>query len=134
MDIAEIKTASRDAAILAAAKKKQPYVPFDEKEIQTSNAIEHIPNLGDYRPKGWKLVDKWFCDNSGMGSEDEPALTIAQLNAKMLDKYNEGHTYGYGVIERGQFQIWLGVFKKLEKGKSKHGQKRSTKTVERRRG
>ena len=134
MDIAEIEAASRKAAILAAAEKKQPYVPFDENEIRRGNVLKHIPNLGDYRPKGWRMINSWFCDNSGFGSENEPALTAAQVRAKMLDKYHTDCTYGYGIIERGPFQVWLGVFKKIEKGKYKHEQRRSTSTAEKRLG
>ena len=134
MDIAAIEAASREAAVSAAAKKKLPYVPFDEKEIQSETVLKHIPYIGDYRPEGWQLIDKWFCDHSGMGAEDEPALTIGQLKAKMLDKYNTDCTCGYGIIEIGPFQLFLGVFTKIERRKSKHGQKRSTKTTKKRVG
>jgi hypothetical protein len=134
MDIAEIEAASRKAAVLAAAEKKQPYVPFDEKEIQKGATVKHIPNLGDYRPKGWRLVDHWLCDNSGFGSENEPALTASQLQAAMQAKYNERATCGYGIIEVGPFQVVLGVFRKVEKKRFKHEQRRSTNTTEKRLG
>ena len=65
-----------------------------------------FPNLGYYRPKGWELVGEYFVDSSGFGRDDEPALSIDQF----LEKLKVG--YGYGLIEEGEFQVYVGEFVK----------------------
>jgi len=117
MGLAEIRHLSREAAQKASKAKKEPYVPFDEEEIEGKHFS--IPNLGDYRPKGWKLLESLFCDKSGFGSPSEPALTIRQLQDKMLAYHRAGKTYGYGMIEEGQFQCYVGVFEQVVKVKKK---------------
>ena len=74
-----------------------------------------FPFLATYKPKGWKKVEDLFCDASGFGSENEPALTIRALKAKMLEYLDKPETYGYGILECGQFQCYVGVYKKVEK-------------------
>lgn len=68
--------------------------------------LQHIPSLGDYRPKGWTLIDALFVDSSGFGDSSEPALTIDQF----YNKVKAG--FGYAVIEAGQFQVYIGVFER----------------------
>jgi hypothetical protein len=113
MGLAEIRHLSREAAQKASKAKKEPYVPFDEAEIE--GKLFSIPNLGDYRPKGWKKVEELFCDKSGWGAPGELALTIDQLCNKMLEYHRAGKTYGYGMIEEGQFQCYVGVFEQVVK-------------------
>jgi hypothetical protein len=56
---------------------------------------------------GYELVNTYFVDNSGFGSEDEPALTFNRF----LDKVKGG--YYYGIKEVGQFQVYIVEYKKL---------------------
>ena len=72
----------------------------------TLDHLRRMPNLGDHRPKGWKLLSWELVDSSGFGAEDEPALTPRQLLAWV----KPGH--GYAIIEQGQFQVVVGEFKK----------------------
>ena len=109
MSLAEIRHASDESAREAAKSKKQPYVPFDEREIKEWKF--KIPNLGGYVPKGWKFVEAWFCDHSGFGAEGEGALTFDQLKHKMLEQLKMPSVYGYGITESGPFQCYVGVFK-----------------------
>ena len=99
----EIERMSREAGEQAAAKNNEPLMAFCNQDMSVMNC----PNLGDYRPKGWKLLDKLFVDNSGFGREGEPALTVEQF----ISKVKEG--LGYAVIESGQFQVYIGVFEKI---------------------
>ena len=65
--------------------------------------------------KGYELVEELFCDSSGFGVEDEPALTQSQLINEvrsLVDKYGLLYTTITGV---GQFQIYLGLFTKSGK-------------------
>jgi len=62
---------------------------------------------------GYELVNTYFVDSSGFGADDEPALTFN----KFLDKVKVG--YFYGIREAGQFQVYIGEYKKLTKSEIK---------------
>ncbi len=104
---------SNEAAAKAAQRKLIPYTPWDSREVDGYPPFP-FPNLGSYRPKGWELVDHWLVDKSGFGREDEPALTPRQLKERIYQGLE--HDYGYAIIEEGQFQVVLGVFREIEKG------------------
>jgi hypothetical protein len=70
--------------------------------------IRSMPNFGSYRPDGWKLVRELFVDSSGLGAEDESALTINQF-LKEIKLF-----HGYAIIEEGQFQVMIGEFMKVK--------------------
>lgn len=53
---------------------------------------------------GYKKVNTYFVDNSGFGSETEPALTIPYF----LSKVKQG--YYYGITNVGQFQVYIGEY------------------------
>lgn len=109
MDLRTIRALSDEAARAAAKAKRQPYVPFDADDIER---LPSIPFIGDYVPRGWVLVETLFCDTSGFGSDREPALTRKALVAKM--KAGLKSEFGYAVLEAGQFQAHVGVFKKVK--------------------
>lgn len=102
MSAAAIRQLSEEAAAKAAELEQEPMVAF----MDGDEAIMRMPNLGDYRPKGWKLIEELFVDKSGWGSDSEPALSSGQFMAKV----KEG--LGYALIQEGQFQVYIGVFEK----------------------
>lgn len=101
-DLETIKAMNRAAAKKARGKK--PYIAKQDKDPDI-----RCPNFGDYRPVGYELVETYFVDNFGFGSENESALTFGQF----LQKVKKG--FGYAIIEQGQFQVYVGEFKKAEK-------------------
>jgi hypothetical protein len=103
MSLAAIKDLSEQAGKRAKREKKQPYIA-----TKGYNGDARIPNFGDYRPKGWTMVNEHFVDKSGWGGEHEPALTIE----KFLSMMKPG--YGYAMIEEGQFQCYVGEFEKIQ--------------------
>jgi len=113
MSLAAIRALSAQQAARAARAKKTPYFVeqddldrWHEKLDAGQTPSLPFPNIGDYRPNGFKLVDTLFCDKSGWGSPSEPALTVHQLVAALeVGK-------GYAIIEEGQFQCYLGVFER----------------------
>ncbi len=107
-----IRNLSDRAARDAARKHKTPYVPFNRAEIEAAVRFP-FPFIGSFRPKGWKLVDTWFCDSSGFGSDDEPALSVRQLKTKLIEHVECTKQYGYAIVEAGQFQVHIGVFEKI---------------------
>jgi len=59
------------------------------------------------------LIDL-FCDSSGLGSPDEPALTknqAIQRTAVLIDEYENEQLY-CGITGIGQFQVYVTVYKK----------------------
>lgn len=109
MSLRDIRNLSDKAAREAARQKKTPYVPFDADEVERLTSLP-FPFLGRYVPKGWELVEELFCDATGMGYESEPALTVRALKEKL--KAGLEHGYGYAILEAGQFQVYVGVFKR----------------------
>jgi hypothetical protein len=98
-DLETIKSMNRERVKASVGKSPLTYSGITDD-------LRHIPNFGDYRPKGWKLVNTYFVDSSGMGGEDELAMTFAQFARKA----REGK--GYAIIEEGQFQVHIGEFEK----------------------
>ena len=82
---------------------KQPYVAKCDNDA----GVNKIPNFGDYRPKNWELVETYFVDNSGFGAPGEPALTFEEFCSKVKAGF------GYAIIEQGQFQLYVGEFKRI---------------------
>ena len=109
-----IEEINRKASREAAGAHKEPYVPFDAQESQNFKSFP-FPFIGSYRPKGWSKVEELFCDATGLGSENEPALTINGFKGIMLLYLDKPGNYGYAVLEAGQFQCYIGVYKKIEK-------------------
>lgn len=112
-----IRQMSDEQARKASARRKVPYVPFDEDEVESwgNGKPFPFPNLGSYRPRGWTLIEELFCDASGLGSENEPALTPRQLREKVRDiiRGDGSKTYGFAITDVGQFQLYVGVFEKI---------------------
>ena len=67
--------------------------------------------------KGYSLIVELFCDSSGFGSPDEPAMTPSQLIDELKRITNERGTVYTAITGQGQFQVYVGVFQKLFKSK-----------------
>jgi len=108
-----IQELSRDAAKAASKARKVPFMVWPE-DVTAIKAGYHLgvlrafPFIGDYRPRGYKLVDTHFVDSSGFGSDSEPALTIQQFSQTIEANF------AYAIIEAGQFQVYVGKFAKSE--------------------
>ena len=98
-----IRAMNDKATVVARGEDLEPYIASKDGDI----GVRACPHLGDYTPKGWKLVDTYFVDSSGFGSEGEGALTFGQF----LSKVKEG--YGYAIGETGQFQVYIHEYKRI---------------------
>lgn len=105
MSLEQIREMSKEQARKAKRLKQVPFIIVDEDTVQDFPPFP-FPNIGDYRPKGWKLVDELLVDSSGCGSESEPALTAHGCIARL--KVGRG----YAIIAEGQFQVVVGEFVK----------------------
>ena len=116
MSLSQIYELSDEAARKARRHGKKPYViwPAEAERIKLDRSFP-FPFIGSYRPKGWKLVDTYFVDRTGLGSENEPALSRAAFRSKLKAGM------GYAVIEAGQFQVYVGEFEPPKTRKQKLG-------------
>lgn len=111
MSAETIRQMSAEAARKAARAKKVPYIveqhDIDVWQYQLAHGGLRLPfpDIGDYRPKGYELIDHFMVDSSGWGAESEPAYTIRGL---LFDRLKVGKAYA--IIEVGQFQVVLGEF------------------------
>lgn len=63
--------------------------------------------------KGYELIENLFVDSSGFGAENELALTPSQFEKELTRIINENGGMVYATItDVGQFQIYVGMFKK----------------------
>lgn len=109
MSLETIREMSRTAAATAAQVRKTPLMVEAEDIDNLAGHLRYMPFLGDYVPEGWTQVNDFFVDSSGFGESHESALTQEQFYALVKPGY------GYGIIESGQFQVYVGQFKKGEK-------------------
>lgn len=110
MSLQSIKQANRERAAEAAAENLTPYVYFDTNEVDAHEGFP-FPHLGDYEPYGWELVDEHFVDATGLGSANEPALTVNAFRELIKSEIrNAESTLGWAIVEAGQFQVYVGQF------------------------
>jgi hypothetical protein len=115
LSLSAIQNLSDEAAQRAAEENREPYVFWDKDEVDRS--VRSIPNLGSHVPKGWsEFGDALFVDKSGMGADNEPALSLDQFKQEVksiIDSHERD--IGFAIVEEGQFQIYIQPFTRLIK-------------------
>ena len=127
MDLATIHYLSQKQARESAARRIVPMI-IEEEDLNDHNSIRGIPNLGDRCPRGWKRIKlteefeparygvymgdnrgygAYFVDK-GFGGDSGPAMSPDAFLARLKAGY------GYAIVEEGEFQLKVGVFKKAE--------------------
>ena len=116
LDGATIVHLNAEAALAAAAKNLQPFIPWDADEIKAIgiNFFRSVPNIGslDVSDK-WDEVETVLVDSTGWGSLSEPALTLDAALDFVIRHTRESAKRGFAVVSSGEFQVVLGVFEKL---------------------
>lgn len=137
MDLSTMNELQQQATIDARELSLQPktFTNAEIEDLQDGDvqSFRDIPNLGQYRDGAWKrynlnkikellpypgkTVDNGnkgygslFCDASGFGSENEPALTQRELRDTIIELHKHNSKFGFGIVYVGQFQIEIGVF------------------------
>lgn len=64
---------------------------------------------------GYELIKELFVDNSGLGEENEPALTRGQFIKEVEKLITEHGALTSKITSEGQFQVYVGFFKKTGK-------------------
>ena len=115
-----------EAARAARAAKRHGKRPVFLSALSADGIrnAEPVPFLGDYVPRGFKRLhvrdtfgeryghgtadgEALLVDSSGFGSRGELALTVQEFA-----EFTQLHPgYAYGILEAGQFQVVIGVFK-----------------------
>lgn len=127
MSITTIHRMSQEQGELAKSLGKVP-IRFNFHDVKTFPPFP-FPFLGDYTPDNFSpLLDKdkdeitLFCDSSGMGGENEPALSVEQLKDQLESlvlQYGQttgnlhAHLYG-AIIELGEHQLMITLYTKRE--------------------
>lgn len=116
MSIDTIRQIAKEAGAKARKLKLEPYVPssadLSEAKDDVKSVTGHIPFLGTLVPKGWTKTDTvWFCDSSGFGAEDEPALTPKRFIKELTEFHATHPDHGYAIEEAGQFQVYVRAYK-----------------------
>ena len=108
------------------------YVKKGWRPLQDSEDIAYVDRkvIANLTPKAVRGSRSWaghrstepedfrlFIDKQGWGNSDEPALTIDEAvdNLKRALQVSGEHTIGIGIVEEGQFQLYLGLFVKETK-------------------
>ena len=103
-----IVSLSRETAIKAAQKQVEPYVPASPEEVQAWTSFP-FPNMGDYRPDGWYVVDTMLVDATGR-DEYGPALSQSEFRTKVASLVKAIPDTGFGIVEVGPFQVVIAIF------------------------
>lgn len=109
MSLGQIEELSREQGISAARAKKVPLVI--EKQDNPAEMLRRIPNLGSYVPEGWEEVQRFFVDASGFSDPAELAAHGCLSFRELVDAVTPGR--GYALVQEGQFQVYVGEFKKV---------------------
>jgi hypothetical protein len=78
--------------------------------------IRRIPFLGTYCPAGWthpELIEDLFVDSTGL-DESGPALSVSAFVQILAGYAAAGTTYGFGIIESGEFQVYIRVYTRTD--------------------
>jgi len=82
-------------------------------KMDGDSGVSQCPIVYGKGEVGYELIEEFFVDNSGLGADNESALTFKQfLNHVKKDRY-------YGIRMVGQFQVYIGEYKKKTKVEAK---------------
>jgi len=105
MGIEAIKDLAHELALRAAMEELEPYQPADADEPLRWRTCP-APNLGNYRPYGWRLVDEVTVDK-GWGA---PGLDFDELKQWCSERVAEDETAGFAITAEGQWSVTIGYF------------------------
>ncbi len=110
-----IKAMNREAGERAREEGLEPFHLERSPQLDLMPPFP-FPNIGDDSvevSKRYEHIVDLFCDKSGMGADDEPALSIDQLMEKLRVLLRENQETGLrlAIVEEGQFQLYIGVWR-----------------------
>jgi len=114
MSLSYMRELQQEAAVQAAREHQTPFVVWPGDDLRPPFPF---PFLGTYVPERWRPLEGYsaLADATGLGADDEPALTPARLARwveGILDEFPD-HTVGFAITEVGPFQVVVQAFYKL---------------------
>ena len=112
-DLETIKAINRQAGDRARAANRSPYLLESAAQVDSMPPYP-FPNIGDdyvELDKRLERVASLFCDKTGVGDPGEPALTVDQLQSKLVELLEEHGPLHLAIEEEGPFQLYVGVWK-----------------------
>ncbi len=91
-------------------------VPAEELLVEVKGADDIFRSkdmTGVDLPDEYEEVDTLFCDSSGFGSPNEPALTKDQAEQAVDDLIEQHGTLYAGLTGIGQFQVYVTLYKRV---------------------
>ena len=111
MSIEQVRAESNKRARIARRLGLESWAPIDADEVLCWGRCP-IPFLGSYVPEGWELIDDFFVDSSGLGSDDEPALTYSRFKKLAAKRVTDQPGVGFAITEAGECQVYVGVYQR----------------------
>lgn len=108
-----IRKINHEAAVKAREARLEPTVLESEEQLEDWPPFP-LPHLGDACAdidKENERVETLFVDSSGMGAENEPALTINQFKTQLKSLMGEYGSLKLAIEDQGQFQVHIAVWK-----------------------
>ena len=105
----QIVSMAEDQGKRAKKLGQKPYI-LKHLNVDTLQTFP-FPNIGSYRPSGWELVDYKLVDKTGLGYDYEPALSTTRFMQWIKDCQKSDTNYAMAIIEEGEFQVVIGLFK-----------------------
>ena len=108
-----IRAINDDAAAKSRQRSRRPTTVASEDEIVAWPPFP-FPHLGyacsdidDERER----LETLFVDSSGLGAEDEAALTLKAFKGRLVDLFREHGPLLCAIEEQGQFQLYVAVWR-----------------------
>lgn len=123
-----IRKLAEEATILAQQEGLRPALAHEVVKNYRHSRRLNIPLLGEYLPEGWQRIkdEPVFVDLTG---KQEPgtrmAVTAFEVFRRAEDLCGKRTVYGFGLIEQGQTQALLAIYRKETDGKKNNRQRRS---------
>ena len=103
-----------EASIEARQRGLRPTLASEAAKNYRTSGRFNIPFLGDYIPEGWKIIDETVFVSTVVGPvswNSSSAISQSELYNRIVEKLDDGNV-GYGVIEQGQFQVLVSLYRK----------------------
>jgi len=108
-----IRKINHEAAVKAREASLEPTVLESEEQLEGWPPFP-LPHLGDACADidgEEERVETLFVDSSGLGADDEPALSINQFKDQLKSLLEEHGPLKLAIEDQGQFQVYIAIWK-----------------------
>ena len=106
-----IRKLTDEATLLAQQAGLRPTLASEAAMNWRRSKRFNVPFIGNYVPEGWVRGDEqFFVDTTGRAVPGSQAIPATEFYKKLIE--NTDPTVGYGVIEMGQTQVTVVLYRK----------------------